>query len=152
MNGFGANHAGEMFAANQDRLTGKLALINAAHQVKAVDAVAFIFHDHKADLIHVGIEHHTQICLFFGFAQDKHIAHGVYFDLIGNTLELCKDDAANFHFISGNPDGIAQFFDQSDLVFSDLDRSEGHSSISFSASLRVVSSRLLTNPLIKRAV
>ena len=77
MDGLGANHARNMIAADHDALAGQLALIHAAHHSEFKDTVAFIIHQHEADLIHVRRDHHAQPVFCRAVACDQQVAQRI---------------------------------------------------------------------------
>ena len=55
-----ADHPGDMVLANPDRLTGELARIDPADQLKAEQPFAIVGDKHEPDLVHMGCQHHPQ--------------------------------------------------------------------------------------------
>ena len=58
MDGFGANHAGDMIPSDGNRLANQLARVYAADDTKFKDAIAFIVDNHEANLVHMRGDHH----------------------------------------------------------------------------------------------
>ncbi len=63
MDGFAADHTGRAILANIHLLTKQMPHIDPAYGFKAIDTLAFIRHDHKADFIHMRIEHDASTLL-----------------------------------------------------------------------------------------
>ena len=100
VNGLGADHPRDVIFAHQDRFPGQLAHIDPANQFKTKQAFISAFHQHEADFIHVGIQHHFQRRLLPGVNAHQHAAHGIDFHLIGVRGNFFQNDPAYFALIT----------------------------------------------------
>ena len=110
------DHGRDVLCADQHSLAGQLAHIDAADDFKAEQALAIVGHQHKADFVHVGRQHHAQTRLAKTFFYRQYVAERVHPDILCVAFELFQHDVAYFALIARNPAGIAQPFQELDLL------------------------------------
>jgi len=125
VDGLGANHAGDVGFTDQDGFAHQDALIHAANQAELIEAVFIITGQHKANLIHVGSQHHAQGIGGGGVFGHQDIAQGIHGYFIRQGFNLFEDDGAHFAFITRDGDRIGEPFQQGELFCANLGQRNG---------------------------
>jgi hypothetical protein len=111
VDGARANDAGYFALSDHHGFPGQVARIQAAHCVKTENALAVIGNQHKADFVHVGIQHYFEAWFGAGaFFGNKHITERIHLDFISVWFDFFEDELAHFTFITRNSAGKAKFF------------------------------------------
>ena len=116
VNRFGPDYPGDVIFAHQHGLPRQDAHVDPADGFKAEKPVLVILDDHEPDFVHVRVQHHAQRLRGPGLLHRQHVAQRVHLHFVGVALDLFQHDLAHLLFIAGDGAGVAQFFQQGDLL------------------------------------